>query len=426
MMSNLELTRLDFIKQNLERKLTQAQLSSNLDLSIRQVQRLIKSYKDNGYKGLISKKRGKPSNNFIPPSFKANVLEIIHKHYSDFGPTLVSEKLAECHNYNVSVETIRKWMIDYNLWIPRKQRLKRAYQPRYRRNSYGELIQIDGSLHHWFEDRGPKCTLLVYIDDATSKLMQLYFAPTESMQTYFLSTKAYIKQHGRPLAFYSDKFSVFRINQPETKIKDKITQFGRALQELDIQLICANTCQAKGRVERANKTLQDRLVKELRLKNISTIEEANVYLEQYVKEHNSRFSKTPLSNKDLHRELRPHMVLDNILCYQTLRTVSCNLTFQHNRQLFLLEDNIETRSLRKKQISLKEYPEGEIKVFYQHKELEFRMIYDRVDQIPQGEIITDNKYLSEVLEYAQKRKQELPPKNRSTSAPKRSHLKYIA
>ena len=316
-------------------------------------------------------------------------------------------------------------MIDCNLWIPRKQRLKRAYQPRYRRNCYGELIQIDGSLHHWFEDRGPKCTLLVYIDDATSKLMQLYFAPTESMHTYFLSTKAYIKKHGRPLAFYSDKFSVFRINQKDNKEKGKITQFGRALQELDIQLICANTCQAKGRVERANKTLQDRLVKELRLRNISTIEAANNYLDQFVKGHNDRFSKTPLSDKNIHRELSAHMFLDNILCYKTLRTVSCNLTFQHNRQLFLLEDNLETRGLRKRQVSLYEYPEGDIKVFYQQKELKFRMIYDRVQQIPQGEIITDNKYLFEVLEYAQKRQMQLPHKRRSMNAPARTHLSQI-
>ncbi len=167
-------------------------------------------------------------------------------------------------------------MLEAKLWIPRKQRLKRAYQPRYRRNCCGELVQIDGSYHDWFENRAPKCCLLVYVDDATSKIMQLYFTTTESMQTYFIATKAYIKQHGLPLAFYSDKFGVFRIANKKAVDRGEITQFGRALQELDIQLICANTCEAKGRVERANKTLQDRLVKELRLKNISSVEEANI------------------------------------------------------------------------------------------------------------------------------------------------------
>ena len=159
-MSSPELTRLDFIKKLIERRITQTQVAEELGICIRQVQRLVKSYKKDNYHGLISKKRGKSSNHIIPNQIKTTVLEIISKHYRDFGPTLAVEKLVAHHGYNISVETIRKWMIEANLWVPRKQRLKRAYQPRYRRNCYGELIQIDGSLHHWFEDRGPKCTLL--------------------------------------------------------------------------------------------------------------------------------------------------------------------------------------------------------------------------------------------------------------------------
>ena len=184
------------------------------------------------------------------------------------------------------------------------------------------------------------------------------------MQTYFLATKAYVTKHGRPLAFYSYKLGVFRVAHKEAAEQGAITQFGRALQELDIQLICANTCQAKGRVERANKTLQDRLVKELRLKNISSIEETNVYLEEFTKDHNAKFAKAPLNHTNMHRTLSSHMILDGILCFQTTRIISHNLTFQHNRQLFLLEHNAQTRALRRKQITLCEYPEGEIKVFY--------------------------------------------------------------
>jgi hypothetical protein len=375
---------------------------------------------------LVSKKRNKPSNNAISIEFKSKILDIIIKHYSDFGPTLAAEKLRECHDYNVSVETLRKWMIEHNLWLTRKQKLKRAYQPRYRRNCLGELVQIDGSLHPWFEDRAPKCSLLVYVDDATSKLMHLQFVASESMHAYFLATKGYINKHGRPLAFYSDKLGVFRNNgYKEAKIV-KSTQFGRALQELDIQLICANTCQAKGRVERANKTLQDRLVKELRLRNISTVQEANLYLEEFIQDYNNRFAKPPISNENMHRPLSKHMVLDNILCFKTMRTVSYNLTFQHNRQLFLLEDSVQTRELRRKQVLLCEYPEGHIKIFYQDLELKYSMLYDRVEQRPQGEIVTDNKYLSEVLEYAKKRAEEMPQIKRSKSAPRRTHLKYIA
>ncbi len=238
----------------------------------------------------------------------------------------------------------------------------------------------------------------MYIDDATSKLMQLYFTASESMQTYFLATKSYISKHGRPLAFYSDKLSVFRNANHKAAEEGNATQFGRALRELDIQLICANSSQAKGRVERANKTLQDRLVKELRLRNISTIKDANGYLEEFIQEHNDKFAKAPIYSEDLHRELLPHMLPNEILCFKTLRTVSINLTFQHNRQLFMLEDTIQTRELRRKQITLYEYPEGGIKVFYHDKELQYRILYDRVKELAQGEIVTDNKYLADILD----------------------------
>ena len=241
-----------------------------------------------------------------------------------------------------------------------------------------------------------------------------------------MTTKSYINEHGRPLAFYSDKLSVFRNANQKAAEKGEATQFGRALEELDIQLICANSSQAKGRVERANATLQDRLVKELRLRSISTVKEANIYLKEFIKLHNDKFAKPALLKEDMHRDLLPNLVLDEILCFKTTRTVSCNLTFQHNRQLFLLDDNIDTRVLRRKQITLSEYPEGHIKVFYKTKELKYRMIYDRVERLPQGEVVTDNKYLDDVLEYAKNRQQLLRPKTRSNSAPTRTHLKYIA
>ena len=294
-MSSKELKRLELIQKLIERRLTQIEVAAVLKISSRQVQRLVRRYRDNNASGLISKKRGKPSNNIIARDDKTNVLAIITECYNDFGPTLAAEKLLQYHDYSFSVETIRKWMVESALWTPRQQRLKRAYQPRYRRDCLGELVQIDGSYHDWFEGRASKCCLLVFIDDATSKIMQLYFTTSESMHTYFLATKAYVTKHGRPLAFYSDKLGVFRVAHKEAAALGAITQFGRALQELDIQLICANTCQAKGRVERANKTLQDRLVKELRLKNISSVKEANIYLEEFVYAHNTKFAKAPLN-----------------------------------------------------------------------------------------------------------------------------------
>ncbi|MBL4689138.1 MAG: ISNCY family transposase [Nannocystaceae bacterium] len=164
----------------------------------------------------------------------------------------------------MSRETLRKWLIEAEIWLPRKLR-RRVHQPRNRRECYGELVQIDGSDHRWFEDRGPRCTLLVYIDDATSELMELHFCVSESAFSYFESTKSYLRRHGKPVAFYSDKASVFRVSEKknQTFVKAPLTQFGRAMSDLNIDIICANTSQAKGRVERANLTLQDRLVKEL-------------------------------------------------------------------------------------------------------------------------------------------------------------------
>lgn len=429
-MSVKELSRLDYIRMFFEKRLNQADISKKLGISIRQVQRLIKSYRDNNYKGLISKKRGKISNNKISSKLKGEILELLINNYHDFGPTFATEKLVEQHGYIISAETIRKWMIEHNLWLTRNQKLKRAYQPRYRRNCVGELVQIDGSIHRWFEDRGPKCTLLVYIDDATSKLMELKFVASESMQTYFISTKSYINKHGRPLAFYSDQLSVFRNHGCKGQEILQSTQFGRALREVDIQLICANSSQAKGRVERANKTLQDRLIKEMRLRNISTVEAANIYVAEFIKDFNKRFEKKPISREDKHRPLATHMELDKIFCYKTDRTVSKNLTFQHNKQLFLLEDIQQTRILRRKRVELCEYPDGSIKIFYQENELKYKVLYDRVEpeatnQVAQGQIVLENKYLSDVLEYANNRKKELPKIKRSSHAPSRTHLKYM-
>ena len=183
-------------------------------------------------------------------------MAIVRSKYADFGPTLASEMLLEKDELKVSRETLRKWMIEEGLWLSRRQR-RAFHQPRLRRERYGELIQIDGSEHRWFEQRGEPCTLLVFIDDATSQFMQLSFVPSESADTYFEALRGYLERHGCPVAFYSDKHTVFRVNRPDAKGGSGMTQFGRALAELNIEIMCANSSQAKGRVERANRTLQD-------------------------------------------------------------------------------------------------------------------------------------------------------------------------
>ena len=243
-MSAKELNRLEVLNRVLDRRLTQAQAAEQLGLGIRQVQRLCRRLRIEGPRGLVSMKRGRTSNRKLPDDLRRRALDLIVSRYSDFGPTLAAEKLRAIHGVAVSVETLRRWMINAELWMPRSQR-QRVHQPRRRRSCLGELIQIDGCDHEWFEDRAPRCTLLVYVDDATSRLMELRFVPSESTFSYFAATRTYLERHGKPIAFYSDKASIFRINATEPRKTAGMTQFSRALSELNIDIICANTPQAK-------------------------------------------------------------------------------------------------------------------------------------------------------------------------------------
>jgi len=267
-MSHKELDRLHIIQESLNRHITQEQAAARIGISIRQVKRLVQRYRNEGPSGLVSRRRGKRPNNSFSTEFRATVISLLKGRYADFGPTLACEKLREIHGLCLSIETLRKWMVEEGIWRERRRKFARIYQRRMRRPSYGELIQIDGSPHDWFEGRGPKCTLIVFIDDATSALMALRFAPAETTRAYMETLRGYLNDHGVPLALYSDRHSIFRVNNPERE--GELTQFTRAIKTLGIEPIHANSPQAKGRVERANQTLQDRLVKEMRLQGIVT------------------------------------------------------------------------------------------------------------------------------------------------------------
>jgi transposase len=286
-MSMRELDRLKCIQAIVDGDLRPARAAERLGLTTRQIRRLANRYRAEGPVGLIARSRNRPSNNRLEPSVEAQVAEILRTQYPDFGPTLASEKLAARHGIVLAKETVRRLQMAAGLWIPRKLRPPKVQQPRARRACLGELVQIDGCEHRWFEERAPTCTALVYVDDATSRLMIVRFTQTESTFGYFEATRDYLASFGKPLAFYSDKASVFRVNRPDALAGPGYTQFGRALYELNIDGICANTPAAKGRVERAHKTLQDRLVKELRLHGISTIDAA------YTTNASSTFWPTP-------------------------------------------------------------------------------------------------------------------------------------
>lgn len=413
-MSIRELDRLKTVQAVIDKQLKPGQAAERLQLTDRQLRRLVNRYRLEGPQGLASRNRGRPSNRQLPPGLASKALSLIREHYADFGPTLACEKLAEQHGLHLATETVRRIMIDSHLWIPRKQRPPKVYQPRNRRACVGELIQIDGSDHRWFEDRAPACTLLVYVDDATSRIMHLHFTHSESTFSYFAATRAYLEQHGKPIAFYSDKASVFRVNKKQAAGGDGHTQFGRVLFELNIEGICANTSQAKGRVERANLTLQDRLVKELRLRGISTMEAANAYAGEFIADYNARFAKPPRHDHNAHCPIRSDECLDLIFTWREPRCVSQSLTIQYDKVLYMLEDTPDNRRLAGRYIEVYHYPNGRIEPRANGTALPYA-IYDRLPEIDQGSIV-DNKRLGHALQLA-KLVQEKRDNRRSQSVP---------
>ena len=312
---------------------------------------------------------------------------------------------------------MRQLQIASGLWIPRKLRPPKVQQPRARRACLGELIQIDGCDHRWFEDRGPACTALVYVDDATSRLMIVRFCGTESTFAYFEATREYLDRFGKPLAFYSDKASVFRINNANALKGPGYTQFGRALYELNIDGICANTPAAKGRVERAHLTLQDRLVKELRLEGIANIEAANAFVPQFIEDYNTRFGKEPREAHDAHRAVRADEELDLIFCWRELRKVTKALTLHYERKLYLLADTPDNRRLIGKYLEIFQYPDGRVEIRVGGQALPYS-IYDKLGAVDQGAIV-DNKRLGHVLQIVQQAQSQRD--DRAVNAPSTAH-----
>ncbi|WP_316157413.1 ISNCY family transposase [Cupriavidus sp. BIC8F] len=409
-----ELDRLKTVQAVVDGQLRPGVAAERLQITDRQFRRLLERYRQEGPSGLVSRKRGRPANNRLSADREAAALDLIREHYADFGPTLAAEKLHERHGLTLSKETIRRLMTVAGLWVPRKQRPPKVYQPRNRRACYGELIQIDGSDHRWFEERAPACTLLVYVDDATSRIMELRFSHSESTFTYFAATRAYLERHGKPVAFYSDKASVFRVNKPNATGGDGHTQFARALFELNIEGICANSSQAKGRVERTHLTLQDRLVKELRLRGINTMEAANAFMAEFIVDYNARFAKVPRNNHNAHRSLRSDENLDLIFAWREPRCVSKSLTIRYDKMLYLLTDTPEHRKLAGRYIDVYHYPDGRIEPRANGAALPYT-IYDKLSEVDQGAIV-DNKRLGHVLQLAQY-VQEKRDNTRSLSVP---------
>ncbi len=395
--------------------------ASVLGLSERQVWRLLARYKAGGGGALVHRGRGRRSNRRFGDVVRERALELVRSRYGDFGPTLAAEMLRDQHGLTVSREKLRQWMAAAGLWLSRRQR-RQFHPPRLRRERLGELIQIDGSEHRWFEDRADPCTLPVFIDDATGRLMQLRFARSESAFSYFEALEGYLNSHGRPLALYSDKYSVFRVSQREAKGGKGMTQFGRALAELNIEILCANSSQAKGRVERVNRTLQDRLVKELRLAGITGIEAGNAFLPGFVERFNARFALPPARSGDLHRPLNlaPDR-LRQVLCWREQRHVGQQLTLSYERKLIMLEEAELTRGLVGQYVDTYAFTDGRLEVRWQGVALSYRA-FDKDQRVSQADIV-ENKRLSAALAQVKEMQESRPPPRVKTNSEKTGYRK---
>jgi transposase len=420
-MSERDLQRIEILSKVIAGRMTLVSAAHVLDLSERQVRRLLERIRTDGAASIRHKAIGRPSNNRISDGVRDYAVTLVRGRYADFGPTLAAEKLAERDGLRVSRETLRSWMTEAGLWLSRKQR-RTFHQPRLRREAYGELVQIDGSEHRWFEDRGPPCSLLVFVDDATGRLMQLRFVRSESTFTYFDALELYLMEHGAPIAFYSDKHTVFRVAKKDAKGGQGMTQFGRALSELSIEILCANSSQAKGRVERMNRTLQDRLVKELRLAQICDMEAGNAFLPGFMDYYNARFAIVPARSDDLHRpmNLAPDR-LQEILCKREQRYVGSQLTFSFERKRIMLEETEVTRGLAGRYVETYAYADGRLDVRWKGYSLPYRT-FDK-DQRVTHAAITENKRLGDVLAYIKERQEQQTKPDVKTNSEKNGYVR---
>ena len=376
-MSRKEIKSLPVFERLRKGEITQRMAALQLGLSERHVRNKMKRYIEFGPEGLIHRSRGRPSKRRIPNKQRQKVILLIRDNYHDFGPTFAAEQLLKRNEIQINKETLRQIMISEDLWKDKKRKQKhRAW--RSRREHYGEMYQLDGSPHQWIENRSdaPWWTLISFVDDATSRIMWAEFADGESTMNLLKTTSSCIEQNGRPLFMYTDKGSVFKVNNNNPD-NDKITHYARALKELGIDLIHANSPQAKGRVERAYKTLQDRLVKEMRLEEISTMKEANRYLQKvFIPDYNKRFSVAAKSKIDAHINVSS-IDLRNALCTKEFRVIKNDFTIQYYNRLFQLTSDQKAVIRPKEKIIVAEHFESEISLWIRGFKLNYIEIFER-------------------------------------------------
>jgi hypothetical protein len=384
-MSQKEIKKYDIIKKLVNKELNGTETARILNLSIRQVRRLKKKVREKGIKGLVHGNRGKISNRAISDSERIRIIKLLHKHYHDFGPLLASEKLDSRHNIQRDKSTIRTIMINEGLWKPKQKKKEKHRSWRQRKASYGELLQYDGSYEHWFEDRGEKCCLLACVDDATGKIWAK-FDKHEGVEPTFNFWREYIVRNGKPYAIYVDRFSTYSMNHKLAKENpDTLTQFQRAMEtDLNVEIIHAKSAQAKGRVEVLFKTLQDRLVKELRLNNISTALKANEFLENiYLEEFNQKFNVEARTKTNLHKKLNKQEInkLDGIFSRQYKRVVRNDFTVYHGKNRYQLLKEQSVTICKKDRVTVEERMDQTIQFRLRGKYLNYSILPEKQKKV---------------------------------------------
>lgn len=395
-MSKRQLDRYEIINRLIRKEINGTIAARLLCLSVRQTKRLRVRVKEKGPQGLIHTGKGKQAHNRISEKERGTIISLLRKHYYDFKPTFAAEKLREAHNIDHDPKTIRTIMIAEELWKPRQKRKKQPHRSwRERKASYGEMQQFDGSYEYWFEDRGPKCCLLAAIDDATGKITKAKFDTDEGVFPVFGFWKEYLEQNGQTRTVYLDKFSTYKMNQKTAQNNhDILTQFQRAADEIHMELITAHSPEAKGRVERLFQTLQDRLIKELRLVNISTIEQANVFLNKvFIPKFNQQFSVEPRNKNDLHKKLSVKEIkeLESIFSRQTPRIVHNDFTISFDKQWHQLTKDQPVTVQKKDRVIMEERIDGTIHIRLRGKYLNYTLLPERPKKQKQPWILAANQ-----------------------------------
>ena len=378
-----ELKRLHIIHKAIDKHVTQKEAAGILELSQRQISRIVKRIRIEGDIGIIHRSRGESSNSAIPDKTKDKALKLFQEKYPDFGPTLAAEKLFEIDKIKLNDETLRLWLIEKH--IPYKKRKKRPHrQWRERKHHFGEMIQVDGSHHDWFEQRAPKCVLMGYVDDATGCVFARFYQ-YEGTMPFMDSFKRYIKRYGIPQSVYLDRYSAYKAKKKQT-IEDELdnviplSAVQKALGELSVDIIYAWSPQAKGRVERQFNTFQDRLIKEMRLKGVRTIAEANHFLGWYLTIYNKRFAKEPARLDNLHRPIPKGIDLEKVFRIKTKRALRNDFTVAHENKLYQIKNNI-----RADKVIVEEKINGSIEITHKGSPLKFKQILIRPEIIDKRE-----------------------------------------